>query len=359
MRPFVLIILIFFPTLAYASCSEQGASVVYVNGIFTDENKAREDLAALQRKYTSKTKDFDPAFINGYNPSHVQGIGDLIKSIQQAYQDEKSSVVDTDLRTILLQIHPQVTTQKIMLVGHSQGTFYANALYKYLTGKGVPESSVSVYNVATPASYVAGNGGYLTSASDRIINKVRRALQEAPSIESFGAGAALATVEQHQPKMPLSSNIVLALNPEQQASENGGHSFSKVYLAEASDEIIAHIQSKISGLRATASRAGGHCFAAPAENLSYKLGKQSIAGLDFLADQAKLAVSGAGKALAFTRDFALDVAKTLPANIAAGFSKITSDISITAGGVKGLSHAAEPDKTVTNFKIFKALYGSS
>ena len=66
-------------------------------------------------------------------------------------------VADYDLKTILMQIHPEVTTtRKILLVGHSQGTFYTNAIYRYFLEHGMPEGSVAVYNLATPAAYVEG-----------------------------------------------------------------------------------------------------------------------------------------------------------------------------------------------------------
>ena len=185
------------PASALAVCTADGATVVYVNGIFGNLREAREDLRKLEQQYQNKTGDYETTFTNGYNPSHLEGGGDLLKSIMQAYQKEGAFVADTDLRTILLQIHPQVTTQKIILVGHSQGTFYTNTMYKYLTEHGVSENSVAVYNIATPASFVEGKGGaYLTSATDKVINRVREAIKHAPSVESFGAGAALSTVKQ-------------------------------------------------------------------------------------------------------------------------------------------------------------------
>src|SRR3989344_6205075 len=152
MRYFALIILFLFPSFAFADCSQNGATVVYVNGIFTSITDANKDLGKLIKQYQDRTGDHETKFINGYNPSHIAGGGDLYKSIVQAYQNEESFVADTDLTTILLQIHPQVTTQKLILVGHSQGTYYTNDLYKYLTGHGVSQNSIAVYNIATPAS---------------------------------------------------------------------------------------------------------------------------------------------------------------------------------------------------------------
>src|SRR3989344_8327279 len=222
---FFSLVILLLPATALAVCTENGATVVYVNGIFGDLRQAQSDLAKLEKYYKNKTGDTVTKFYNGYNPSHVEGVGDLLKSIMQAYQNEGSFTSDTDLTTILLQIHPQVTTQKVVLVGHSQGTYYTNVLYKYLTKHGVSGNSIAIYNIATPASYVAGDGRYLTSATDKVINRVREALKHAPSVESFGAGAALATVPQTMPKDTLTANTSFILSQEEQANENGGHSF--------------------------------------------------------------------------------------------------------------------------------------
>src|SRR3989338_777959 len=117
MRYIALTLLFLIPNLVFAACSGNGATVVYVNGIFTSLIGAQTDLTKLITEYQRRTSDSKTKFINGYNPSHVGGLGDLLKSIEQAYQKEGLFIEDTDLRTILLQIHPQVTTQKILLVG--------------------------------------------------------------------------------------------------------------------------------------------------------------------------------------------------------------------------------------------------
>src|SRR3989338_10910568 len=179
MRYFALILL-FFPAFALASCSSSGATVVYVNGILTSNQQAQDDMADLRDAYYNRIGDKTVTFTNGYNPSHLGGFGDLLKSIGQAYQNRGPYIQDTDLITILLQIHPQVTTQKLLLVGHSQGTYYTNAMYEYLTGHCVSKSSISVYNLATPAGFVAGDGRYLTSSTDKVINRIRGSLSISP-----------------------------------------------------------------------------------------------------------------------------------------------------------------------------------
>ena len=309
------------PATTLAVCTGNGSTVVYVNGILTSLREAKEDLRKLETQYQNRTGDYKTKFTNGYNPSHVGGFGDLLKSIEQAYQSGESVISDTDLTTILLQIHPQVTTQKIVLVGHSQGTYYTNDMYKYLTKHGVSQNSIAVYNIATPASYVAESGRYLTSSTDKVINKVREALKHAPSVESFGAGAALATVPQTQPKDPLPPNTSFVLSQAEESDKNGGHSFSNVYLEHAPATIVSAINSDIAGL-STVTDFNGDCFVAPKDGVSYKTGKVTLGVMDFIAAKA-------GPALAFARDFAIDVGTKVPANFASAAGAFLNAITPT------------------------------
>src|SRR3989338_3757516 len=308
MRYFALILLL-IPTFAFASCSQKGATVVYVNGILTSLAEAQDDLYTLEEYYQKRTGDYETKFTNGYNPSHLGGFGDLLKSIGQAYQNRGPYIQDTDLITILLQIHPQVTTQKLLLVGHSQGTYYTNAMYEYLTGHSVSKSSISVYNLATPAGFVAGGGQYLTSSTDKVINRIRSSLSIAPSREAFAAGPVLATVPQTFPDKPLPPNTTLTLNAKEKADENGGHSFSNVYLELAPSTIVSTVGGALAGLSAAADSAGD-CFAAPSEGVSYKAGKAGLGVLDY-------ATAKTGSALALVKAFAVDVGTKAPANFAA------------------------------------------
>src|SRR3989344_528365 len=163
----LILLFLLVPFVANASCAAEGYTVVFINGIFNTEEQARKSVATLNFKFGDFYKSESVTFRTGYNPSHFAGLGDLI---QVAAQSFGASVSSFDRDTILLQIHPEVTTRKVFLVGHSQGTLYTNDMYSYLTTQGgEPKSAVGVYNVATPASYVAGGGAYLTSDSDYII----------------------------------------------------------------------------------------------------------------------------------------------------------------------------------------------
>src|SRR3989338_10999714 len=135
----VFITLLLLPVFAFADCSNKGYTIIYVNGIITDKNIARLDKDSLKEKFKKITKNDTVNFINGYNSSHLGGIGDLLKSTIQAY---KGGALDYDLENILTQIHGELATRKVLLVGHSQGTFYTNAAYDYLINNGVPKDSI-------------------------------------------------------------------------------------------------------------------------------------------------------------------------------------------------------------------------
>jgi len=333
MRYFYLILILFVPSFVFASCTQNGATVVYVNGILTTEDQARDDASSLWRKYFLRTGDSSTKFVNGYNPSHLGGFGDLLKSIGQAYQNRGPYIQDTDLITILLQIHPQVTTQKLLLVGHSQGTYYTNAMYEYLTGHSVSKSSISVYNLATPAGFVAGGGQYLTSSTDKVINRIRSSLSIAPSREAFAAGPVLATVPQTFPDKPLPPNTTLTLNAKEKADENGGHSFSNVYLELAPSTIVSTVGGALAGLSSTADSAGD-CFAAPSEGISYKAGKAGLGVLDYTTGKV-------GSALAFV--------KKAPSNFAAAVGSFFTAIT----------PKPRTQNLPGSFGVVKAIYGSS
>src|SRR3989344_3131443 len=275
----LLIFLLLFPMLVKASCIETGATVVYVNGILTNLVDAQNDLFKLNSEFLKNTGDRSVKFITGYNESHLAGLGDITESASQLLG---SSVSNYDRDTILLQIHPQVTTRKILLIGHSQGTFYTNELYNYLTLHGEPEESIAVYNVAAPASFVAGDGVYLTSQNDKVINAVREAASKIKA------------------KQPLPANIDIPLTSQEAADSFGGHSFSGVYLANASPRIVFEIGNTLNKLAAPESKNAidTGCFIPPPKDFSYRAQQVIFAFADPIASGAVLAGGASMKALA-------------------------------------------------------------
>lgn len=318
------------PLITFAAvCAEKGETVVYVNGILTNLVDAKNDLFKLKTEYLEKNNESDVHFINGYNPSHLAGLGDLVQSVFQAFG---SSISDYDLHTILRQIQPQITTRKLLLVGHSQGTFYTNALYDYLIAHGEPKDAVGVYNVATPASYVAGGGKYLTSQNDLLIKLFTQAAQKAGR------------------PLPLIANISIPIALDDIKNTFPGHQFAVAYLAGASDRIVSDISKQLSVLVPTFSSDVSYCFDAPDKSLGYK-----IQGLVFaVADPAAQGVR-IGSIATYN-------------GVVAVFTTSTSIAKAGLGAVVGIFHnmlpnfvaaPAEIKTTEINFAVVKSLYGSS
>jgi|GEM_PF-3444892 len=263
----LLVTFITLPTITFAgTCSSTGFSIVFVNGVLNELDKATANADELQ-KLVGRAFSSEPLEVRlGHNQSHLAGAGDLIQSIGQMFG---SPVSNYDRDTILRQIHSEVSTRKILLVGHSQGTFYTNELYKYLTSHGVPAESIAVYNLATPANVVEGGGTYLTSANDQLVRKVRE--------YAAAAGA----------PAPLDANILIPIAPSEVGTTFGGHSFSGAYLAGAPARIVADIEKALARLKASSAQNPDGCFEPPADTLSYKAQQIVFKAADPLAVAAK------------------------------------------------------------------------
>ncbi|QQG37940.1 MAG: hypothetical protein HYS26_00050 [Candidatus Kaiserbacteria bacterium] len=273
----LLILFVLSPALTYAgTCSTDGYTVVFVNGVLNDLEKAKRNKQELEGLL--KKKNPEVKVINGYNPSHLGGAGDLIQSISQAFN---KSVSKFDLNTILMQIHPEVTTQKIVLVGHSQGTFYTNEMYEYLTTHGVPKESIAVYNIATPASYVAGGGGYITSTNDKIINLIRGTEVEGNAKIKANSYYTIERIV----SSALRPNITIPKEDGYEESAWGGHSFS-TYLGGAAPRIVNDISALLGDLKNSGSTGESGCFEPPTENLGFLARKAAFAATDPLVEGA-------------------------------------------------------------------------
>ena len=240
---FVFVVSVFLPSAAFASCSAAGYSIVYINGINTPNAAAQDDKREFTRRYLAKTSTFDPTFVLGYNPTNGTTT-DIWDSIRQSI--EPQVLEDGDLQSMLKTLHSDIKTRRVLIVGHSQGAFYANAVYDFLIKHGMEESAVAVYNVATPASGVAGGGGYLTSSNDKVINEARGDQEE------FGGLIA------------LPANVTLPLPENEVADPYGGHYFRSDYLALADIRIV---QDMNFALRFLKTQKGddqtGYCFDLP------------------------------------------------------------------------------------------------
>ncbi|KKT58946.1 hypothetical protein A3I36_02160 [Candidatus Giovannonibacteria bacterium RIFCSPLOWO2_02_FULL_45_28] len=270
----LILVFVTVPTSVFAICSDTGATVVFVNGIMNSQQDANDSKDGLQRTFQERFgKNPNITFITGYNPSHLAGAGDLAQSATQVLG---GSISDYDLKTILMQIQPEVTTQKILLIGHSQGTLYTNSIYKYLVESGVPAESIAVYNVATPAHKVAGNGAYLTSSNDSLIRKLAEIAKKL-----------------HTPP-PIPSNINIPIFGDDAESTYPGHNFIRAYLAGASDKIVSDVSRALDGLAAKTNTDSETCFNAPPSTMGYKIESTVFA----VADPTAAVIGNAALAVA-------------------------------------------------------------
>jgi regulator of replication initiation timing len=248
---FVLLVVSLFiaPFFVSAECAKVGTTVIFINGIFGDKEYAEKDKKGLEYEYGVRGLDNNTTFVLGYNTSHGRGVSDLVEAGVQMY---KGGYLDNDLTDILRQVYTDLKTQKIILVGHSQGTFYTNAAYDYLVGHGVDKSAIAIYNVATPADKVSGDGKYLTSSTDKIIDSIARKL------------ATLASA-----KKPLVANIDIKIPDNPEIDYASGHSFSQAYLGLVPDEIIGGIDQELSALTVNSDKK--ECFTQPKLDTMYRV----------------------------------------------------------------------------------------
>ncbi|MBU6431528.1 lamin tail domain-containing protein, partial [Patescibacteria group bacterium] len=276
------------------------------------------------------------------NPSHLAGVGDLLMSVYQKIFDNET-VQDYDLIEMLNSASEKVKTQKLLLVAHSQGNFYANSFYDTVAGKqgGVPKESIGVYGIATPSSRVAGGGKWLTSDTDKVIAGV---VGRVP----------------FKNIMPPNTHIEL-----QSGDDALGHNFKDVYLKYGSAKIVSDIQASLDMLSENASQGENKpCMSPPELTLVHKLEGAVLAVADPAAsagsDAATLAGTTGVKAAVWTYNAGAVAAKTVAQTTLATVSSITSAAksltsraaSLTGNGNNGAAIInAVPPKLPTPTKI--------
>src|SRR3990167_8766866 len=332
MRRFTLIILIllfWFPLSAQAAeCSDNGYSIVFINGIFNTKPEADANRLALQGKLGFAFRQEPLSVILKYNESHLAGIGDLVEANFPVFDDY-------DLNTILMQMHADVTTRKVLLVGHSQGSVYANKIYEYLVAHGVPAQDVAVYAVATPASYVAGGGKYITYTLDDIISLF---------------------VKKYTWLHPLPANVTFSdlLNSPDLTTDTvvQGHSFIDIYLGGFGTRTVGDMQGAMAQLASAEGTAKDGCFAPPGKTLAYRAERVTLAVADPVVGTAGARLQLAGKGIAV----ATNATKAAVSAVGRGLS--------SAGSAVGSFFSSLVPKPRTqnlpgSFGIVKAIYGSS
>lgn len=307
-----------------SSCSEKGYTVVFVNGVFDTEDEAKYDAKKLGFILGSQFNNQPVTVQVGYNQTHLAGLGDLVEAYFPSFDQY-------DLNTILLQIYPEVNTRKLLLVGHSQGSVYANRMYEYLTAHGEPTEAVGVYAVATPESYVAGGGKYLTYALDSVIG----------SLKELGKFK------------PLPANVDILDLPSGPDIPVRGHSFIDQYLAAFSTRIVADINGELAQLQPTQASDTGGCFDPPPRGLGYKVQQVTFAIADPTAGAIKVGGVAAYKG-------AVAVIHTAGSLAQAGLDLFGGAVATVRGIIPGFATiVTDTSHTEKNFGVLKVLYGSS
>src|SRR3989344_4093399 len=109
-------------------CSSSGYTVITINGVFTNEEAAADNKRLLDDRLVDIYDDEDVKVDYIHNPSRLSGLNDLWDSTIQKVMDDVA-VEDYDLIEILRDASEKIRTQKVLLVSHSQGNFYANSFY--------------------------------------------------------------------------------------------------------------------------------------------------------------------------------------------------------------------------------------
>src|SRR3989338_4677516 len=259
-----------FPVVIFAQinneqiCSPVGYSVFTINGIFTNEEEAKKNRTELE-KITPTIFNNQPLTVDYlHNPSHIAGLGDLTMSFYQKIFDYEA-VEDYDLVEMIKDASEKVKTQKILLVAHSQGNFYANSFYDTVAGKigGIPNESIGVYAVATPAGRVAGEGKWLTSDTDKVI------------VDLVG-------LFPFKKIMTPNTSIVLT-----KGDDFKGHNFSGVYLKYRGKEIISDIRETLGRLAENNVQSKeSPCLAPPKLTMAHKIQGEILSAVDPFANMA-------------------------------------------------------------------------
>ena len=300
-------------------CSPVGYSIFTINGIFTDEINAKKNKDELKKRLppTFNSQPITVDFL--HNPSHLAGVGDILMAVYQKIFDNET-VEDYDLVEMLKSASEKVKTQKLLLVAHSQGNFYANSFYDTVAGKqgGVPTESIGVYSVATPSGRVAGGGKWLTSDTDKVIAGV---VGRAP----------------FKKIMPPNTHIEL-----QNGDDPAGHNFKDIYLKYRGAEIVSDIRASLDRLSENISQSEDKsCISPPELTVAHKIEGAVLAVADPAAtagsDAVALVGTASAKVVVWTYNTGMAAAKTVAQTALATASSLTAAAKSLTSGAANLA----------------------
>lgn len=200
------------PSLDSSNCGSVYA-VFFLNGIRTTIERAHENAQIVREMLGNNYNGTPLTVYTSYNPTETRynpfayDQGDLAEVYAQKEAEGKElyedGVVTHHAATYATSL---LAGNHVMVVSHSQGNLYANAIYGYLRenfGNNLNFAAFGIAAVATPANFVATGDGYVTSSTDLVIDMVRR----------------------RYPVLPSNDSTV----GESPASDRFGHGFSEIY----------------------------------------------------------------------------------------------------------------------------------
>ncbi len=205
----ISICLIAFIIVLFASvsgqCEDNKVKIYFGNGMLNDLNEAKISLTTLQTEIESKIQGTDIVGKMEYDISHNptdNGLIDFLESAMQALDTQWANIwrylanldpvpdlLQDQLKEVSLYYdqamvggYPELQNHvdeynerlcqgdKVIVVAHSQGNFYANIAYT-----GINENVINgfgIVSVANPDSDVAGDGPYTTIIEDVLMAQV-------------------------------------------------------------------------------------------------------------------------------------------------------------------------------------------
>ena len=205
----MLLVLSCFQGVSEATYCDMQTYVFHGNGMFNSKRQASTNLKELQivMSQSGNLSEQEWTFELSYNNN--EGIASFFEVYRQSMGDQAASfwrwlgsrdlapewfqdaaqevaatyslaegVIDNDLRDHVQRYQSLLMEgNRVLVVAHSQGNLYANAAYTNLASDSrIQMGAFGIVSVATPASYVAGNGSYFTLTNDLVIAAVRAAV---------------------------------------------------------------------------------------------------------------------------------------------------------------------------------------
>lgn len=189
-------------TTAYGQCLVQETTIMHINGVNVKQSEAKRSTDRIRDELFAQP-EVNPeciAYITLYNTSTALSLDLAEAGIQKAQElgrelsdfwkvylriaasmtdhqflgvigswyvatDFANYVIDEQLQEHIRLVREELSQgRSVILVPHSQGNLYANALWDALTFD--EQSQVHIVSVATPSDSVAGDGQYTTLQED-------------------------------------------------------------------------------------------------------------------------------------------------------------------------------------------------